>query len=47
MLPGGNARRRSAFDAAAVERLLGRAQPLPLEHEVRDGMFDDLATPTG
>jgi conjugative relaxase-like TrwC/TraI family protein len=35
------------FDAAAVERLLGRAQALPLQQEVREGMFDDLATPTG
>src|SRR4051794_18846987 len=35
------------FDATSVERLLGRAQALPLQQEVREGMFDDLATPTG
>ena len=35
------------FDAAAVERLLGRAKALPLQQEVREGMFDDLATPSG
>ena len=32
---------------AAVERILGRAHALPLQQEVREEMFDDLATPTG
>jgi conjugative relaxase-like TrwC/TraI family protein len=35
------------FDAAAVERLLGRAKSVPLQREVREAMFDDLATPSG
>jgi conjugative relaxase-like TrwC/TraI family protein len=35
------------FDAASVERLLGRAQALPLQQQVREGMFDALATPAG
>jgi conjugative relaxase-like TrwC/TraI family protein len=35
------------FDSAAVERLLGRAQALPLQREVRERMFDGLATPAG